>query len=250
MFRDNEAVRLNVVVLSVTDFEGNEKYESPYEGLRNFRGYVPLIMEGCPMIIMYPEGFGTRLTTTTVREYDYNPKEHTHVVRTRNTIYTMKDDFNPTARKRAKARFYTTSPIGSRYKEENPDPDKHLLAYGKYQTKIYPVDLPDWYVGGYLYKKHGYISAKGVKHLIYKPNYFTHHLHKDDLLFISYDKPIVPVSKDGLNWCEGYDDLVSGGLIVSFLRAAEIHSGYDTTEIRAELEKKEKWYEQKREQRV
>jgi len=245
MFRDNEATKLNVVIMSVTDLDGNEKYDSPYEGLRKFFGYVPLILEGCPMIIMYPDSTITRLTTTKVREYDYNPKTHTHVVRTKNSIYTMKDDYNPTARKRAKARFYTTSPTGRRYKESNPDPQGHLLAYGKYRTKIYAADLPDWYVGGYLYKKHGYISAKGVKHLHYKPNYFTNHLHKDDILFISYDKPIVPISEDGVEWFDGYDDVVSGGMILPFVRAAEIHSGIDAEEIREEIEKKRAWYEQK-----
>ena len=98
MFRDNEATKLNVVIMSVTDLDGNEKYDAPYEGLRKFFGYVPLILEGCPMIIMYPDSTITRLTTTKVREYDYNPKTHTHVVRTKNSIYTMKDDYNPTAR--------------------------------------------------------------------------------------------------------------------------------------------------------
>lgn len=76
MFRDDEATKLSVVIMSVTDLEGNEKYESPYEGLRKFRGYVPLVMEGCPMIIMYPDSTVSRLTTTKVREYNYSPKTH------------------------------------------------------------------------------------------------------------------------------------------------------------------------------
>ena len=38
MFRDNEATKLNVVIMSVADLDGNEKYDAPYEGLRKFFG--------------------------------------------------------------------------------------------------------------------------------------------------------------------------------------------------------------------
>jgi len=47
------------------------------------------------------------------------------------------------------------------------DPEGYLFSEGIYRTKILPADLPEWYVYGYLYRQHGYISAKGVKHLLY-----------------------------------------------------------------------------------
>ena len=56
------------------------------------------------------------------------------------------------------------------------DPDGFLFASGKYRTKILPQDLPEWLIRGYLYKRFGYISANGVKHLLYVPNYtFDNH---------------------------------------------------------------------------
>lgn len=39
-----------------------------------------------------------------------------------------------------------------------------------------------------MYKRRGFMSAKGVKYLFHKPNYVFNHLYKDDVLFISYDK--------------------------------------------------------------
>ena len=59
-----------------------------------------------------------------------------------------KMNYNPKARKRAKAPLYMRSPIGRRFQESNPDPEGHLLAYGRYRTKILPEDLPEWFVEG------------------------------------------------------------------------------------------------------
>ena len=195
------------------------------------------------MIIYYPSDPVTRLTTTRVKEYSFDEKTKTHTVRTKNSIYKLKDYYNPEARKRATATLYMHSPIGKRYRETNPDPDNHLLAHGIYRTKIYPQDLPDWYVGGYMYKKHGFMSAKGVKHMLYKPNYFTNHLFKDDLLFISYDKEITPVKDEsGHTWYDGYEHVLSGPVICEFLKAAAEYSDYDIGAIQSEIEKKKEWY--------
>ena len=154
-----------------------------------------------------------------------------------------KNNYNPTARKRAKAPLYMRSPIGRRFQESNPDPEGHLLAYGRYRTKIFPEDLPEWYVEGYMYKRHGFMSAKGVKHLFYKPNYVFNHLYKDDALFVSYDKEITPIENDdGFKWYEGYDYCLSGSIILDFVDAAEKYSGLDVSDIRAEIEKKRAWY--------
>ena len=83
-----------------------------------------------------------------------------------------------------------------------------------------------------------------MKYLLYKPNYVTPHAHKDDLLFISYDKPIEP-DDEGVQgiWYHGYDYTVWGGMILDFLQAAEVYSGYDISVIMDEVKRKEQWFE-------
>lgn len=147
--------------------------------------------------------------------------------------------------KRVRARFYTATPISRRHKDNSPDPQGYLFAYGKYQTKIRADDLPEWYVGGDLYKTQGYISANGVKYLFYKPNYASSHLYRDDMLFISYGEPIVPVSADGVDWFRGYDERISGALIPHFVREVKRFSRLDIDSILEELKKKQTWYDEK-----
>ncbi|MDL2288228.1 hypothetical protein LJC32_02485 [Oscillospiraceae bacterium OttesenSCG-928-F05] len=130
------------------------------------------------------------------------------------------------------------------------DPGGFLFADGKYPTKILPEDLPEWFVYGYLYKQHGYISAKGIKHLLYVPNYaFANHLHKDDMLFVSYDAEVEPLeSENGFHWYQGYSHVISGLLILEFITAAQKYSGYDVNDIQKEITRKRAWYyEQNRE---
>lgn len=120
------------------------------------------------------------------------------------------------------------------------DPDGFLFADGTYRTKILPKDLPEWFIYGYLYKRHGYISAKDVKHLLYAPNYaFDNHLHKDDLLFISYDLEIEPTqNRDSFPWYKGYSHIISGSLIVEFTQAAQKFSDYNAGKIQNEIARK------------
>ena len=106
--------------------------------------------------------------------------------------------------------------------------------------KIKIDDLPDWYVFGRFYKHWGYLSAKGVKSLVYEPNRFSNHMFKDDFLYISYDAQIVPNPDRQTTWHKytGFDEYIYGSAIISFLRAAEQYSGYDITEIKAQIEEK------------
>ena len=149
-------------------------------------------------------------------------------------------------KKRIKANCYMTSKIiydkEGLYAKE--DPGGYLFAQGKYRTKILPKDLPEWYVAGYMYKRHGHISAKGVKDLLYKPNYsFSNHLHKYDTLLISYNEKIVPYKDEhSFSWYKGYDDALGGNCLVEFVKAAGKYSGYAVDEIQKEIEKKRKWY--------
>lgn len=119
----------------------------------------------------------------------------------------------------------------------------YLLASGKnrsYKTKIRPCDLPEWYVYGYFYKKHGYMSAKGVKYLAYRPQKHWNHMFKDDFLFVSYNKPITHTDDTVMSF-EGYDESIFGRVIIDFLLAAEKYSGYDITEIKKQIEDKRLW---------
>lgn len=127
------------------------------------------------------------------------------------------------------------------------DPNGYLFSGGIYPTKIKPSDLPEHYIYGYMYHQHGYISTKGVKHLVYKPNYvFDNHLFKDDFLFISYDSPIVPDHNQPIyNWYAGYDEVLSGSIICKFVDAAARFSNYDMSDILLELQRKRDWYKER-----
>jgi len=127
------------------------------------------------------------------------------------------------------------------------DPQGYLFSGGRYPTKILPQDLPEWFIYGYLYKQFGYISAKGVKRLVYSPNYsFDNHLHKDDFLYISYGTEIEPYETEWKStWYKGYDHLVYGSMIIDFVDAAEKYSDYDVQDIRCEIAKKRAWYEER-----
>ena len=120
-------------------------------------------------------------------------------------------------------------------------PEGYLYSGGRFPTKIKSEDLPPWYVQSY-----GYISARGVKHLLYKPDYTVeNHLHKYDALFISYDAEITPVElSNGFHWYTGYDHVLDGPIIQRFINAAAQYSGYDITEISKQIEEKQKWYQE------
>jgi hypothetical protein len=151
--------------------------------------------------------------------------------------------------KRINATLYTERKIVYSRKDRKhyfiEDPNGYLYSGGVYPTKILPEDLPEWFVHGYMGGgRHGYLSAKGVKHLVYDPDYFfENHLHKDDFLYISYKDEIVQNEGDsGFKWYTGYDTATCWHVIVDFVEAAEKYSGYDVTEIRKEIERKKEWY--------
>ena len=122
-------------------------------------------------------------------------------------------------------------------------PDGTLLSQGKYRTKIYTSDLPPWFVYGYLYGRFGFISARDVRDLYYRPNYVTNHCFKDDVLFISFQGKIAEEdSTDGFRWFSGYDYALSGDIIESFVRSVKQYSSIDVSEIVEALEQKKEWY--------
>jgi len=240
---------MNVRVISVTTLDGTNQ-DGPgtlYDGITGFLGFVPEIQIGQRMWIYYISGIGSRIHSTKVKGHTFDPQTATHIVTTKNSIYKLLElDYGQNRKKRITSTLYMLDPLGRKFQEGNSDPDGHLLSYGRYPTKIFPSDLPPWYVYGYMYKRHGFMSAKGVKHLLYKPNYTFNHLWKYDTLFISYDKPITPtIAESGFEWYEGYNHCIGGSLILEFVDAAEQYSEYDVSDIRAEFRKKEEWYKEK-----
>lgn len=121
--------------------------------------------------------------------------------------------------------------------------DGTLFAYGKYPTKIRPEDIPGWFVSGFMYGRYGYISAMGVKDLLYKPNYEDHSLRKGDRLYVSYNMPIIKVqNKDGWSTLSGHDHVIEDSLIDVFVDTVSKYSAINTEKVKEELVKKDKWY--------
>lgn len=147
---------------------------------------------------------------------------------------------------RFRQHFYSTLQYKQNIYDRKSDPNGYLFANGVHKTKILEADLPEYFVRIYIYGAYNYLSAKGVRHLHYSPNYFTKHRCKDDALYISYDKEIVDT---GSIICriQGYDDVIFGPDISTFVDAAEKYSSYDVSAIRVEMTNKEKWFEENRE---
>lgn len=64
------------------------------------------------------------------------------------------------SRKNITATLYMESKIAKREFRTIHDPQGYLFSGGMYRTKKLPEDLPEWYVYGYLYKRHGFICQK------------------------------------------------------------------------------------------
>lgn len=149
--------------------------------------------------------------------------------------------------KRITAPFYTAKKTTLKgYLHGSPLANGYLYAKGKYATKITAEDLPEHYIAGVIFKSDGYISVKGIKDIAFRPNYFTKHLHRDDHMFISYDKPIYKtVDEHGFVDYQGYDAVIYGGVIVRFIRAVRKFGNYDIEPIAEEVRKKEKYFLEK-----
>ena len=148
--------------------------------------------------------------------------------------------------KKITANLYTETRIARNNSKDTWIQKEHnfLFSQGKYNTKITANDLPEWFVKGCYYRHSGYLSARGVVALFYRPNYVFNHMFKDDFLYISYDRPIVPVPREqSIYCCEGFDEYIYGWEIPDFLKAAQKYSGNDITRIVQEIEKKRQWFQ-------
>lgn len=116
------------------------------------------------------------------------------------------------------------------------DPDGYLYAQAIWPTRIKAADLPEHYIYGRYYKRWGYLSAKGVKHLLYIPCPWGNHLFKDDCLLVSYDKPIQRTGFDHSLEFDGVDFRIYGNEILEFLKGAKLYSGIDISDILSQIQ--------------
>lgn len=219
-----------------------------FDDMRGFVCFIPSVIVEEVMIIMYSNAISVRHRTSIVTDCAIEYETGVYTVETADSVYKLQDleRNRKTAKKRIASTLYMESRILHRPLRIETDPDGHLYSDGRYKTKIYASDLPEHFVYGYLYKRHGFISATGVKHLFYVPDYIFNHRHKYDTLYISYDEPIRQDAGDhGLKLYDGYRHAVSGPLIIDFVDAAEKYSGYDVSDIRREIQRKSDWYDEK-----
>ena len=219
-----------------------------FNDLRGFVCFIPSVIVGEPLTIMYSNAISVRHRAGRVISSIIDSETGICKVETDDGSYELQDleRERKMGRKRIASTLYMESRIRHNPLRAEEDPDGHLFADGRYKTKIYASDLPEHFVYGYLYKRHGFISAAGVKHLLYVPNYLFNHRYKYDTLYISYDEPIHMASADhSLRLYEGYKHVVTGPLIIDFVDAAEKYSGFDVSDIRRELKRKSDWYDEK-----
>lgn len=154
--------------------------------------------------------------------------------------------------KKINSKLYTFSKIsynqkdGLHYEElEN----NYLWANLRNPTKITPENLPEWFVKGRFYKNHGFMSAKGVVDLVYKPNMWINHMFRDDSLYISYDKPIVEYEAESFGRIrkeyKDYDYVIDGTYAVEFVAAVKKYSDFDTSAIEKAILDKVAYYVEK-----
>lgn len=240
---------MNVIVDSVkliSDTPRDVKF-ALFEDLPGFPGYIPRLKKGEVFRLYDSNAITARTPELLVVEHSFDAQTRRHTVLTPAYEFVFHQmDEDPPKKKRIVAKLYMETPIGRRAFEEYHS-DGTLLAHGHYKTKIYASDLPPWFLYGYMYKRHGFMSAKDVKYLLYKPNYhFDNHLFKYDTLFISYEKPIIPMTyDDSFDWYDGYDYVLDGNAMERFLDLVDQYSDCDTSSIRAEMEKKKAWYKER-----
>lgn len=154
------------------------------------------------------------------------------------------------SKKKIKAPFYTIEEASVRSCfQDTRLPNGWLYANGRNRTKITAEDLPEHYIPMTVSKVDGYISVNGIVDIIYRSNYHINHMHKDDLLYISYTTPIkkeprVYNAHDDFDYYN-YDALLWGANIIDFIEAVRKYNSYDIEPIAAEVIKKEKFFIEK-----
>lgn len=148
------------------------------------------------------------------------------------------------AKKRIVADFYTRGKFGHQIRQVLDQENPCLYSYGRYPTKITEEDLPEDYIrirSRSIWYMTGFLKTSGIVDMAYtwlKVN----HLFKDDYIYISYKEPLC---KERSPWggvdVVNYDVCVCGNDIVAIVLAAEKYSHFDTSAVRAEIERKRVW---------
>lgn len=155
---------MNVIVDSVkliSDIPRDVKF-ALFEDLPGFPGYIPQLKKG-EFFRLYDSNAITARTPELMaveHTFDAQTKRHTVLTPAYEFIFHQMDE-DPPKKKRIVAKLYMETPIGRRAFEEYHS-DGTLLAHGHYKTKIYASDLPPWFLYGYMYKRHGFMSAKDL----------------------------------------------------------------------------------------
>ena len=128
--------------------------------------FIPSIVVGESMAIMSSNAVWVRYRTTPIVSISIDANTGVYSVHTEDVSYEILDLEKDQKRrkKRIVSTLYMESRILHNPLREEKDPDGHLFADGRYRTKIFASDLPEYFVYGYLYKRHGFISAASVKH--------------------------------------------------------------------------------------
>ena len=120
--------------------------------------------------------------------------------------------------------------------------DKTLFAGGVYPSQVKASDLPEWFIYGRFHKVYGYLNAKDVKDIIYKPNLYDAEAFKYDFLYISYKGKMKPTTDKKLGFISyGEDHVIYGHEILYFMRGVKKYSSFDTSEIMAKIYAKLVW---------
>ena len=133
--------------------------------LFNGIGFIKEIKIGECMILYDNNACTVCHRSTPVQKIAHSEDKKTINVETLNYTYEflILDDGK---KRKPTATLYTHIRFHNRLREDTRNPDGYLYAYGHYRTKIFPSELPEWFVRGYMYKTQGYMSAKGVKYLV------------------------------------------------------------------------------------
>lgn len=146
--------------------------------------------------------------------------------------------------KRIGVNVYTQGKFGKAFREILDTENPFLYSDGRYPTKLTAADLPEDYIeihSRVIWYMKGFLKTAGITDLKYRW-VRENHLFKDDYIYISYHGPLRETTNHwGFKNYEGYDVCVCGNDIVDIVLAAEKYSGFDTSEVRAEIEKKRVW---------
>lgn len=146
--------------------------------------------------------------------------------------------------KRIASELYTCGKFGKRWRETLDTSNPFLYSKGRYPTKIRPEDLPEDYIkirSRSIWYMTGFLKTSGIIDIGYRWAK-VNHLFKDDYVYISYGEKLRAETNEwGFTDYVNYDICICGNDIIDIVLAAERYSNYDTSHVRAEIEKKRIW---------